>query len=269
MSIVIASALVLADAADGLSLDHPIIGYHNVVTASNIAATAANASYPASNLANPATHLKWTGTTTGAQYLTITTGYTDEIDYVAVAGHNWATAEIPVSVEGYISGVWTTIVDEVILANDGPYLGRFDAQVLSQIRIKLAAGSVIPTAAVVYVGKLLTVERQIYVGHIPLTDGIKTSVVNGKSESGNHLGRIVLGEWRESTIPLSLLTPAWFRTYMRPFLTDGRDLPFFFGWRPQTYPREIGYVVLTEDPAPAPVGPSNLISLDLKVTGFT
>lgn len=267
MSIVIATALVLADASDGLSLDHPIIGYHNVVTASNIAATAENASYPASNLANPATHLKWTGTTTGEQYLTITTGYVDDIDYVAVAGHNWATAEIPVSVEGYIDGAWTNIVDEVMLADDGPYLGRFDPQSLSQIRIKLAAGSVIPTAAAVYVGKLVVVERKIYEGHIPLTDGIKTSAVNGKSESGNHLGRIVLGEWRESVIPLSLLTPAWFRTYMRPFLTDGRNLPFFFGWRPETYPREIGYVVLTEDPEPVAVGPSNLIAFDMRVSG--
>lgn len=267
MSLVISSALVVADASDGLSLDHPVIGWHNVVTSTTIVATAENASYPASNLANPATNLEWRGTTTGEQYLTVTTNEVDPIDYVAVAKHNWSTAGIAVSIEGFIDSVWTEIVEEVILPDDGPALFRFTAQSLSQVRIKLAAGSVIPRAAVVYVGKLLVIERKVYAGHMPITDGIKVSVANGRSESGNFLGRIVLGEWRETTIPLSLITPAWFRANMRTFLKDGRDLPFFFAWRPETYPREVGYGYLTEDPTPTPTPPSHLLAFDLKVSG--
>lgn len=269
MSIHISSAVSLADAGDGLSLDHPIIGYHNVVTASTIVAAAEAANYPASNLANPATHLEWRGTTTDAQYLTITTNEVDAIDYVAVARHNWATAGIAVSVEGYIASVWTNIVDEFIPPDDGPLLCRFDAQSLSQVRIKLAAGSVIPRAAVVYCGKLLVIERKVYVGHTPLPHARKFSVANGMSESGNFLGRIVLGETRETVIPLSLITPAWYRAKMDPFLSGAGEAPFFFGWRPQTYPREVGYGWLLENPMPTPVGPSNLIAFDLKVGGVT
>lgn len=267
MSLVISSALVLADVADGLSLDHPIIGWHNVVAPSTIVATAENTSYPASNLANPATHLKWLGTSTGEQYLTVTTNYVDEIDYVAVAGHNWQTAEIPVSVEGYIGGIWTEIVEEVMLPNDGPAIFRFEAQSLSQVRIRLQAGSEIPQAAVVYVGKLLVVERKIYAGHTPMPHARKVTVANGRSESGNFLGRIVLGSRRETTIPLSLISPDWYRDYMDEFLEAAKDTPFFFGWRPQTYPRECGYGWLLDDPAPTPTGPSNLIAFDLKVGG--
>jgi uncharacterized protein YfaP (DUF2135 family) len=59
MSLVISSSLVLADEADGLSLDHPLIGWHNVVTSATISADTEDANYPASNLANPATHLEW------------------------------------------------------------------------------------------------------------------------------------------------------------------------------------------------------------------
>jgi hypothetical protein len=267
MSLVISSALVVADEADDLSLDHPVIGWHTVVTAETIVATAANASYPASNLANPATHLEWRGTSTILQYITVTTNYVDEIDYVAVAKHNFSSAEIAVSIEGFISGVWTTIVEAVMLPDDGPALFRFTAQSLSQVRIKLAAGSEVPRAAVVYVGKLLVIERKVYAGHMSITDGIKVTVANGRSESGNFLGRIVLGEHRETTVPLSLITPAWFRSNMREFLTDGRDLPFFFAWRPQTYPREVGYGWLTEDPTPTPTPPSHLLAFDLKVSG--
>ncbi|WP_262048662.1 hypothetical protein [Bradyrhizobium sp. Bra78] len=270
MSLVISSALVLAGAADGLSLDHPVIGWHNVVTSATIVATNEDANYPASNLANPATHLEWRANNDGVQYLTVTTNEVDPIDYLAVAGHNFFSEAIPTSVEGFIDGVWTEIVEEVMLPDDGPALYRFDLQSLSQVRLKMqvASDSHLPRAAVVYVGKLLVIERRVYVGHTPLPDGIKTSVANGRSETGKFLGRIVLGQWRESTVPLSLISPAWFRTYMRPFLRDGRDLPFFFGWRPQSYPREIGLGYLVDDPAPAPVGPSNLLAFDLKVSGI-
>lgn len=272
MSLVISSAVVLADAADDLSLNHPVIGWHNVVTASTIVATNEDPNYPASNLANPATHLEWRSDNDGDQYITITTNEVDPIDYLAVAGHNFATDEIPTSV-GYFDTssppVWVELVEETILPDDGPVIYRFEAQSLSQISLKLQVSSDLhlPIAAVVYVGKLLVIERKIYVGHTPLPDGIKSSVVNGRSESGKFLGRIELGEWRESTIPLSLVSPDWFRTYMRPFLREGKNLPFFFAWRPEDYPFETGYGWLTEDPAPVPTGPSNLIAFDMKVSG--
>jgi hypothetical protein len=269
MSLVISSALVLADAADDLSLDHPVIGWHNVVTSSTIVATNEDASYPASNLANPATHLQWRSDNDGDQYLTITTNEVDPIDYLAVAGHNFFSEEIPTSVEGYIGGVWTEIVEEVMLPDDGPALYRFDAQSLTQIRLKMQVSSDLhlPRAAVLYVGKLLVIERKVYAGHMAITDGIKVNVANGRSESGNFLGRIVLGEGRETTVPVSLISPDWFRTYMRPFLIDGRDLPFFFAWRPETYPREVGFGWLMEDPMPTPDTTSHLLAFDLKVGG--
>lgn len=266
--IVISSAVVLADVADALSLDHPVIGWRNVVTTSTIVADTEEDNYPASNLANPATHLEWRGEDTSEQYITITTNEVDPIDYVAVARPNWGTAEIPVSIEGFISGVWTEIVEEVMLPDDGPALFRFTSQSLSQVRIRLQSGSDIPRAAVVYCGKLLVLERKVYVGHTPMPHARKSSIVNGRSESGNFLGRIVLGSWRDSTVPLSLISPAWYRSYMDPFLAVAKDTPFFFGWRPQTYSREIGYGWLIDDPMPTPVGPSNLIAFDLKVGGI-
>ncbi|MET4315877.1 hypothetical protein [Bradyrhizobium sp. RT4b] len=269
MTLVISSAVVLADAADSLSLDHPIIGWHNVVTAATVTATREDPNYPATNLANPATHLEWRSSEDDLQYLTVTTNETDPIDYLAVARHNFSSYAIPTAVEGFIDGVWTEIVEEVMLPDDGPVLYRFEAQSLSQIRLRMSVASDLrlPRAAVLYVGKLLVVERKVYAGHMAITDGIKVNVANGRSETGNFLGRIVLGEWRETSIPLSLISPDWFRAYMRPFLDEGRDLPFFFAWRPETYPREVGYGWLTEDPTPTPDTTSHLLAFDLKVGG--
>lgn len=270
MSIVISSALVLADVADGLSLDHPVIGYHTVVTSSTIVADTEDANHPASNLANPATHLEWWAADSTEQYLTITTNYIDEIDYVAVARHNWASGEIPVSI-GYFDTnsppVWIELVEEVMLSDDGPAIFRFTPQSRAIVKIRLGSGSSDARAAVIYVGKLLVLERRIYVGHTPMPHARRVTVANGRSESGNFLGRIVLGEGRETTVPLSLISPAWYRTYMDPFLALSDETPFFFAWRPETYAAEVGYGWLTEDPMPVPTGPSNLIAFDLKVSG--
>ncbi|MBR1193242.1 hypothetical protein [Bradyrhizobium sp. AUGA SZCCT0160] len=273
MSIVISSAIVLQAASPtglpgGVTLDHPVIGWHNLVTASTIVADTEEAGFPASNLANPATHLEWRAEDDSEQYLTITTNEVDPIDYVAVARHNWGSAQIPVSIEGFIDGDWEEIVEEVILPDDGPALFRADLQSLAQIRIRLQEGTAIPRAAVVYAGRLLIMERKLYVGHVPMKHGRRTRVIDNMSESGNFLGAIELGAWRESVAPFSLISPDWYRNYMDAFIADvGKRKPFFFGWRPGTYPLEIGYARLTEDPDPSPVGPSNLHAFDLKMKG--
>jgi len=267
--IVISSALVLAQQSGDVDGDLPAVGWRNVVTAGSIVADTQEANFPASNLANPATHLEWRAADDSEQYLTVTTNETDDIDYVGIAKHNFGSAEIPVSVEAYDGANWNEIVEEVMLADDGPVILRFEAQSIGQLRIRLQAGSDNPRAAVVYVGKLLDLERKVYVGHTPLPDGIEAEIANGRSESGNFLGRIVLGEWRASPVPLSLISPAWFREHMRPFLKAANETPFFFAWRPASYPYETGYAWFTGSvPKPAPAGPSNLIAMDWQLSGI-
>lgn len=270
MSLVISQNFVLTDSTPQfpVTLDHPVIGWHNIVTPSNVVADHADPNFPASNLANPSTHEEWRANNGGTQFLTVTTGYVDEIDYVGIARHNLGTEQIPVRIE---DGSGNVLVQEVLLADDSPVLFRFTPQSLAQVKIRLQVSSDLhlPRAAVLYVGKLLVLERKIYVGHTPLTQARRINVQNGRSESGNFLGRIVLGAWRETVIPLSLLSPEWYRDYGGDeFLAVAAETPFFFGWRPQSYPYEIGYCWTTEDPMPVPTGPSNRIAFDLKVRGI-
>jgi hypothetical protein len=101
----------------------------------------------------------------------------------------------------------------------------------------------------VYAGKLLILQRRIYVGHSPITYAKKTRVATGRSENGQLLGRIVLSESSQTVVELPHLTPDWFRTYMTPFLDFAKEFPFFFAWRPSTYPNEVGYAWMLNDPA--------------------
>jgi len=270
--IVISRALVLSRTA--YDQDAPVIGWRNIVNVGNIVADSEAAGCPATNLANPATHLIWRSGASGTQYLTVTTGTLEDIDYVGIARHNFGSEGIAVSVEGKLDDgnspaePYETLVDEFIPPDDGPLILRFEPDPRTHVRLKLQAGSEIPEAAVVYVGKLLQMERKLYQGHTPIKHARKTKATNGRSESGNFLGRIVTTEWNESNASFSLITPAWLRANLIDFLTTGKDLPFFFAWRPESYPYEVGYAWLTNDPMPTPASPHSLLDVELAMSGI-
>lgn len=265
--IVISGNIVLQSVEAAELFNKPLVGWHNVITAAGVTADTAAANYPGSNLANPATNLEWRAADTSEQYITFDISYVDAIDYVGIAKHNFGSAGIPVSIEGFKDEAWTEIVGEITLPDDTPAMFQFAANSYSQVRIRLQSGGLAARAAVVYVGKLLVMERKIYVGHTPMPHARQSNITSARSETGNFLGRIVLGEWRETTVPLSLISAAWYRAYMDPFLAAAKEVPFFFAWRPNTYPREVGFGWLIEDPLPTPQGPSNRLSLELHVSG--
>ncbi len=132
--IVISSSLVMSES--DLTPDHPIIGYRNIVTIDNIVADGEDPDYPVTNLANPATHLRWKSDAADLQYLTITTGSADPIDYVGIAKHNFGTAEIAVSIEGDDGGGYPNEIGYCWATNDaqpknstGHGLTEFDMQI--------------------------------------------------------------------------------------------------------------------------------------------
>jgi hypothetical protein len=262
--IIISRDIVLARTP--ATIDLPLIGWDNLVTISNVAATSADTDHPASNVANPATNLYWLATSAAQQYLTVTLSG-DDVSYLGVAGHNFGTEQIAVSAEAYIDSVWTELADPAIPANDQPLMIYFDTISPPQIRLRMQAGDGAARAAVLYVGEALVMERKLYADHCPMPYARKTDVANGVSESGQFLGRIVTRETRESAAKFSLLTPAFARASLEPFLAQAKETPFFFAWRPDTYSADVGYAWLINDPRPTPAGPSNLVTVDLQMGG--
>lgn len=270
MGIVLSSNFVLTEDDPSLTADHPIVLWNNIVTIDNIEADTEDADFPAINLANPATHLKWQAATAVEQYIKITTNSADDLDALAIAKHNLATAGIAASV-GYFDTasppLWTELAGPSLPGDNGPLLFRFTPQPLEAIWLKLAAGSAVAQIAVLSAGKLLVLPRKLYQGITPIVHGRRVVVANGRSEAGDYLGRIVTQEFRESKVPLSLIEPAYYRAHIDAFVAASRDTPFFFGWRPQSYPAEIGYCAMTNEPMPVNESPHGLVALTLEMTG--
>lgn len=249
-------------------LNAPLFAYDNLVTSTNVAAGNSATGYPATNLANPATFLKWKANTTASQSLTIDlTGNTQQIDYIAIAKHNFYTAGVDVTIRGDTGSGLTEIVPQFSLSDDGVFLARFEAAAYVEISIDLSAASVAAEAAVLYCGTLLPAERNIYVGYAPMTLSRDSDSVAGFSENGNYLGRIEVNSSRSGQITLNNLTPAWVRSSLVPFLEEAKSRPFFFAWRPDTYPDEVVYAWQTDTNGPYPSNslPNGMMQFSMNV----
>jgi len=258
--IVVSQSLVISAGVDDLNADSPIVGYQTLVTAGNIDATTEASDFPASNLANPVTHLIWKAAAVGDNYVTVVLDTPEEVDYLAIAAHNFGSGLMVLSVEGNADSPsigspndeWFELVPEAMATVDGPLIFRFTKQSLYAVRLRIqtsqSSPALVPQIGVMYVGALLYMQRRLYVGHTPLTYGRQLSTANLRSINGAFLGRIVLGQTRKSSASFQNLTPDWFRTYLDPFLIAAQESPFFFAWRPGSYPSEAGFAWFVDDP---------------------
>jgi hypothetical protein len=249
MSVVISLNLVLTTAAgDQPNNNNPLIGWHNLVTVANIVADSEQAGFPAIELANALTHRMWRSDSQAVQHVTVTHNAVDPVDYVAIAGHNFGTAQIAVRIDGYNQLVmgnpdWFTLVQEFMPAHNGPLLFRFVPQSLLGVRVRMASGAAAPIAAVVYVGRLLVLQRRIYVGHKPLLFNERTEAFAGRAERGQYLGSLILGAWNDGTLQQNNVTASFYREQIEPWRRAGlmARRPFFFAWRPGDYADECAY----------------------------
>lgn len=252
----------------GTNPNSPVIGYHNLLNRVNATADSSMANFPVSNLANPSTILRWESLTTDPQYITLSFDYNEPLDYVAIARHNFGSGNIAASIEISDGVDWLTVVEDTIPANDNPIIFRFEPRTMLAIRMRMIPNDVPPRIAVMYVGKLLVIQRRIYVGHTPLQMGRSATVVNGRSESGDFLGRIVLTESLSNGVELKNLTPDWYRTFMDPFIEASKEVPFFFAWRPFDYRHEVGFAWMTNEPIPVNQRGNGMMQVTLQLGGI-
>lgn len=251
MPVVISHGLVLAALVEG-GPNAPLIGWHNLVTASGIVADEEDANYPATNLGNPSTALRWEAETTADQYINFSVSSLESIDYVGIARHNLGTGQTTVSVEALNEDEeWYEIADEMIPAGDQPIVLHFEAIQTSEIRIKLQPVALIPRIAVVYIGKLLRLQRGLQPGLVPLTWAASDDIIDAQSEAGDYLGAMVMRQSLATSVSVQWLDYSWWNENMPGFIAHARQRkPFFFAWLPASYPNEVGYAWTQSDIRP-------------------
>lgn len=262
--IVISHALALTQGAS-VNARNPAILWETVIDRTKVAADQEAIGYPATNLVNPSTYERWTGEDTSDQYIVFDTNGA-RVDAIGLARHNFGSGNVVVSVEAHDGDEdWTEILEEFLPANDSPLLLRFVEQHATQIRVKLQPDTTIPTIAVAVVGALLVMPRGIVAPHVPLNLARSRQVVNGRSESGNFLGRVITGQSNATSAQFQGLERDWYFANFEPFVD--RATAFFFTWLPEDRPQDVGYCWLSADPKPSFHNPMRGVDVTVEFGG--
>jgi hypothetical protein len=270
MTILLGPGLILSrPAPSAVDADNGVIGRHNLVTTANISSDTEATGFGVTNLANPLTNLLWRGSAAAEELVTMTDTGDVGVDYAAVARHNFGSAGIAVSVETTADGTtWAEVVAPVIPPDDSPLLLRFAKAAVLGVRLRLAAGSAAPEAAVLYVGALTVVEKRHWVGVSPVTFARVPNIVTGQSVNGQFTGSIEVGGTLRTRLSLTLMTPEWYRAELDALFRSPRR-PFFWWWRPGEYPHEGGYAVVLGNPVPVNALVNRLMAIDIDIAAVT
>lgn len=239
--------------------DLPIIFWDNVVTSANVDAES-DPDFPATNAANPSTALKWKHDATDSpesaiEYFRADISQTTPINYVALAGHNFATARVAVGLElaswsSPVGGA-DSVFDPQIPDDDGPIIFVFPTTEVEEIRVILVTGTSPAEIAVMYAGQYTQLAQGIDETHVPLPLANVSDVATGRSENGEFLGRIVLGAQLSSTATISNLTRQYVIDELNPFFAFADEFPFFWSWAPSSYPDQTAFAWLDNDVQPS------------------
>jgi len=269
VTIIISDNLVLTlQQEEGFDSNNPIIGWQNLVTPSNLSSGSTynddpveDELYPTANLANTSTYQRFQQTNGGESFwIQVDLNGNQDVDYLAIAGHNFGSKQRSVQVFGALGfdsngdPDFMELTDAFIPGDNTPLIFRFVPGKYIAIRLNVESSTQavndIAYAAVMYVGKLLVMERKIQVSFVPLNYGRRADVTSNRSERGHFLGRTVVGSWLETSATFMYLSPDWYRDNMDDFLKAAQTEPFFFAWAPETYPEEAGYAWLMDNAEP-------------------
>lgn len=251
--IVLSQSLILG-AAPSVRLDTPIILWQSLVSRDTLTVSSEASDYPASNLANDSTIEVWRAANSDPVTIEVAIDG-QEVDAVAFARHNFGTTHAEITVEIEVADgegtAWEGVIAPQMLADDTPVLFRFAPVTTSRVRISISGGSAAPSAAVLYVGKLLVMPHGIRAGHVPLDQARQSQVANGTSEAGHFLGRLITGQSAQTSASFEMLPIDWYYEEMEGFVARGTAGPFFFAWLPATRPEDVGFSWLNADPRPS------------------
>jgi len=243
--------------------NRPFIGYRNLVTPNTVTASSETVANPITNVANPATAWGWVSGTTATQAITIDT-QGQEVDYIGIAKHNLNQPGLTIKVK--YNGI--TVVPEQSVSSQQALLFLNNLASPDTIEIEITGATTPPRIAVLYIGKGVRLERNLYVGHTPITYGRNRTSINGVSENGQYLGEIVVREINETSVNLQNLTPEWYRNQLDPYFDLSPRPPCFFAWRPSKYEAEIGYVWVDGNPRVDNQRPNGMMSASWNFRGL-
>lgn len=270
MSVYISNDLYLQTLATQSAINRPIIGWHSVVRPQDISVSGLGTSGAGAEgveaMWSPDTYTFWRSTLFHSSsesnvFINISNPQALAVNYIGIAGHNFADGGAgPLAFQMQHSSdgsTWTSTTDLAVAPSGNPVLIHFN-QVQAQyhrLRISVPAMTFGQTAQVqiahLRMGRMLRLQRKMYVGVTPFTLDKRVVRINSTSASGKYLGGRIESIHNLYAINQENNDPVWVRAHIVPFLDHAELIgsndsygpagTFFAAWRPESYPNEVLY----------------------------
>lgn len=212
---------------DNMPLSHARIGYNNLLTGADASA--------ALKALTPNTYER-VGFGAGSPINTDwqTTG-SQEIDYVAIAAHNFAGFQIIFQYAVTAGGPYVDI-ESITPADNSAIMILLDEPItIQEIRLVVSNSDGERELGVIHAGMALQMYQPIYGGHSPIDLSATTEYFNTMSDTGQFLGQTIIRKGLNTQYAWQHLDPDWYRERFEPFVQSSRRYPFFIKWRPDLY----------------------------------
>ncbi len=148
----------------------------------------------------------------------------------------------------------------------------FDAVTARYIRIRLNASSAADLGlAVVYVGRPLVMQRQVFGGLEPPSLARDDKIRPQISEGGQWLGSTVQRKGFSFSLEWRHLEYQWFQSNMQPFAEKTRGVPFPIAWRPEPgtpSENDVLLAIATDNIVPSTMSIRDYVSVSISMRGF-
>lgn len=274
--IVFPQGLILTESEAGRPLTHARIGYQTWtrdLESSAASASTQAADAPPDAVLRPDTYEYWEPTALPAT-ITIDFGQQRDVDYVGVLGMLGGFSVLAETSDGNLVGspselLWENVSNEVMPVDDAPLMFLDDSRSARYLRLTVDGGDgEMPRIAVVYAGEVLAMQRAVYGGHSPMNLARETELHQSLSKGGQFLGQSFRRHGQVGSAAFRHLTPSWYRDNLDPFVKAARQYPFFFAWRPETYPLEVAYAWIQKDIRPSNMGLASYMQVSFDMVGW-
>lgn len=275
MPVVISNDFLFSpDPADpSITADNPRIGIQNLLSQQTIFDSfTQDPAYPAYLTGTPNTFERWK--TVAADYhlfVADTTGF--DADYVGIAAHKGLIGKSIriryLGTDGFIYDVG----DPFIVTSGDPIFVLFgDIEMTRLVLVFTDDNDFTFEIGNIYVGKSVALQRRIYVNHTPINYGRDVNFETADSMNGNLLDSVVSSMGVETSVNNDNVTPDYYRNSIDKQFALPAQLgrPFFFAWRPQKYPKEVGFGKLRQNSFKVSNSrPNGMMKISFSMRGFS
>ena len=250
-----------------IPLSHSRIGHQTYTRSGTATASTSAVDFPAIAALNPLTYEFWRPTALPATW-TLDAGSSVSGNYIGIASHTLGTSGCTITIQGSTNNSTYTTIDSITPTDNSPIMFLFGSVSYRYWRLSIT-GSAIPSVGVVYIGTVLEMLRPCYGGLTPISLSRDTVIRPNRSEGGQWLGRSVIRSGSSMKVGYTNLENNWVRTTFKDFIDDAVVYPFFFAWRPDNYPEDVGYVWVQDDIKPSNMGRNSLMQVTFDMSGLS